>query len=699
MSNKLINGSNLLTCNNNKSVNLTIPNSTFDDITDNTTNISTNTSNITTNASNITTNTSNIASNTSNITTNTNNITTNTNNIATNTNNISTNTNNISTNTNDIATNTSNISTNTNNISTNTSNISTNTSNINNKQDTITNSLHFNNNQFGFRADNAGWSVIEQLSNNNLYIKCQNDNTIYFKVNGTSKLEISDNKILGNEDLYINGGIYKNGVELNNFDDTSLQNQITTNSNDIDEIKDGDLEEFSLTKSNFHSKLNLRGSSGNYTGQINFQNWNSSNNEYDIKSMIYHSTDDYLAFYSNNGFKFLSGNVGIGADINSNYNLNAGSINATNIYKNGVELINFDDTNLQNQINTNSSDITDLEDREYFEEAININNGVAVPDGIQIKSSFNQKLTLDDLIINNLNSGFIGLDNDKNVINKPLDELNSLYVNGNSSNYALRVKHNSNNNNCLKIENSYGKWVSVNAGEKNGSSSKRGGLVFINEWGKKHWISISAGQDTKSDGNNQGTLSINYNYSFTGQHLCIMKKEELENIKVGMVVSSINDICNIETGRDWTSKQSITINQAVPVVEICKKVKDKKVYGVFSGVCEIDEEGYTSTGLVGDNFMDFKENIGDNEVRVVINSIGEGAILVVNTAGNIESGDYICSSPISGFCQKQTDDIKHNYTVAKIVINCNFDLDSDLYDCYELDNGVKYAFLAAVYEF
>ena len=69
---------------------------------------------------------------------------------------------------------------------------------------------------------------------------------------------------------------------------------------------------------------------------------------------------------------------GIGEDINSNYNINAGSINANNIYKNGVELTNFDDSSLQNQINTNSSDITDLEDREYFEEAVNINDSTSM---------------------------------------------------------------------------------------------------------------------------------------------------------------------------------------------------------------------------------------------------------------------------------------------------------------------------------
>ena len=36
--------------------------------------------------------------------------------------------------------------------------------------------------------------------------------------------------------------------------------------------------------------------------------------------------------------------------------------------------------------------------------------------------------------------------------------------------------------------------------------------------------------------------------------------------------------------------------------------------------------------------------------------------------------------------------------IAKIVIDCNFDLNSDEYECWELDNGVKVAFLPCVYQ-
>ena len=45
---------------------------------------------------------------------------------------------------------------------------------------------------------------------------------------------------------------------------------------------------------------------------------------------------------------------------------------------------------------------------------------------------------------------------------------------------------------------------------------------------------------------------------------------------------------------------------------------------------------------------------------------------VVNTAGALESGDYITTSNVAGYGQRQDDDILHNYTVAKITMDCDF---------------------------
>jgi len=50
---------------------------------------------------------------------------------------------------------------------------------------------------------------------------------------------------------------------------------------------------------------------------------------------------------------------------------------------------------------------------------------------------------------------------------------------------------------------------------------------------------------------------------------------------------------------------------------------------------------------------------------ILVNALGEGGINVCSENGNIEIGDYICTSSIKGKGMKQDDDLLHNYTVAK----------------------------------
>jgi hypothetical protein len=58
--------------------------------------------------------------------------------------------------------------------------------------------------------------------------------------------------------------------------------------------------------------------------------------------------------------------------------------------------------------------------------------------------------------------------------------------------------------------------------------------------------------------------------------------------------------------------------------------------------------------------------------RGYYNAVGEGGIWVCNKNGNFENGDYITSSTVTGYGQKQNDDLLHNYTVAKITTDCDF---------------------------
>ncbi len=84
---------------------------------------------------------------------------------------------------------------------------------------------------------------------------------------------------------------------------------------------------------------------------------------------------------------------------------------------------------------------------------------------------------------------------------------------------------------------------------------------------------------------------------------------------------------------------------------------------------------------------------------MIVNSVGEGGIWVVNSNGNIENGDYnyITSSDYLGYGEKQDEIFLCNFTVAKATMDCNFELNSDLYNCLESENGIRAAFIAVTY--
>jgi hypothetical protein len=124
---------------------------------------------------------------------------------------------------------------------------------------------------------------------------------------------------------------------------------------------------------------------------------------------------------------------------------------------------------------------------------------------------------------------------------------------------------------------------------------------------------------------------------------------------------------------EWYSvidKDGISVEDAIPVIQLSRKKKDKRVFGVLG-----DPKRRTN-----------------NINRLIVNSIGEGAICVCNINGNIENGDYIQSSDLLGYGEKQDDDLLHNYTIAKSTIDCNFELNSPYYQCYEIENSAKSCF-------
>ena len=165
------------------------------------------------------------------------------------------------------------------------------------------------------------------------------------------------------------------------------------------------------------------------------------------------------------------------------------------------------------------------------------------------------------------------------------------------------------------------------------------------------------------DGNGTGG-----DLNFTGQHRCFIKEIPFTNIEnfEGLIVSANQNEYVKMTDGVKTGSNAITMNESLPVVSLSTKVNDKKCFGVISA----SEDTETRENRYGNLVSVFEKELGDT--RVYINSLGEGAMWVVNTAGTLESGDYITTSNVAGYGQRQDSDSLKNYTVAKITMDCDF---------------------------
>jgi len=157
--------------------------------------------------------------------------------------------------------------------------------------------------------------------------------------------------------------------------------------------------------------------------------------------------------------------------------------------------------------------------------------------------------------------------------------------------------------------------------------------------------------------------------NFTGQHRTFVTdipfKEAINN--EGLIVSAnTNKYIKMSDGIDAGSN-AITVNESLPVCTLSNVAYDKTCFGVVSA----SEDPDNRHDSVGSFCTPFQKENGDT--RVFINSVGEGAVWVVNANGPIESGDYITTSNVPGYGMKQDGNFLATWTVAKSTMDCNFD--------------------------
>jgi hypothetical protein len=172
---------------------------------------------------------------------------------------------------------------------------------------------------------------------------------------------------------------------------------------------------------------------------------------------------------------------------------------------------------------------------------------------------------------------------------------------------------------------------------------------FADGWAETKWIRVAYGSFTAfyrcyTDDvlyNNESDESIDLfknNYMgrvviATGKIKTDFSRQVEEDPDTEVVIDDMTGLPREKVKKDeWYSgidKDGISIEDAIPVVALSRKKKDKWVFGVLG-----DPKRRTN-----------------NKDRLIVNSIGEGGICVSNSNGNIENGDFLQSSDLLGYVE------------------------------------------------
>jgi hypothetical protein len=160
-------------------------------------------------------------------------------------------------------------------------------------------------------------------------------------------------------------------------------------------------------------------------------------------------------------------------------------------------------------------------------------------------------------------------------------------------------------------------------------------------------------------------------FNFTGKHRCSFNFENAEEKEdmLGKIVVANGKYKNLE------NSDVLEIDEAIPIVEIASTNCDPRVFGVISGF----EEDNMRTRMFKIGNIQFKRAKSVHDIKVLVNSLGEGCIRVCSKNGNFENGDLITTCEIAGYGCKQGDNIVRNHTMAKITT----DIDWDAEQCLE----------------
>ena len=228
-----------------------------------------------------------------------------------------------------------------------------------------------------------------------------------------------------------------------------------------------------------------------------------------------------------------------------------------------------------------------------------------------------------------------------------------LAVHANYNGYMARFFNDGNNANRFGIE--------IQAGADNAAGST--GLIKFTDGNETTIGSIL---------NVNGTVSYN---AFTGAHIAKILKSESDTTSIytsasGSTSGSVypNGTVVSMVSSSFDSKMS---NQPLHWVVSSSAHQDKRVFGVYTLAMPWGTSGSRHDGTIDELEKDWRFTHS-------IASVGDGFILASNQGGDIEIGDYLTTASGSGgYARKQSDDLLHNYTVAKANMPIDWDDESE----------------------
>jgi hypothetical protein len=187
--------------------------------------------------------------------------------------------------------------------------------------------------------------------------------------------------------------------------------------------------------------------------------------------------------------------------------------------------------------------------------------------------------------------------------------------------------------------------------------------------------------------------------NFTGSHRCVHEAHAVTlEEAVGLIVCASGRYASLlGTTPKATQKENITISESVPTVELCRKRKDKRVFGVVAGAERVDfKEGKRRHVFKSGSFGSCLDHDGVD--RVEINSLGEGAVWVCDRGGNFENGDYITTSDLAGYGERQEESFVCGWTLGKFTCDVDWS-DKHLDKSFQVRtiDGARCAFVGCVY--